>query len=245
MRSKNKGLSLIEVIFSMWIIAVVIFSTVVCTSGMNAKFNQRKLQALNIAKSELENIKYLVSMGSFALNSSTSTRNYTNIYYITDDQTADLKEEIFNTSSGTVSGEEIMLSSGEPFVRDDNIARIIFDSLPPASQQEPPSLPVLTFEPGYLIKTVQTSSVNLRQQLRDDLSLSGELLANGEPNGKKAFIMDVNAKEYKTVYSGLKPMYIYEIRLRMGWMEKSSGRDILSTQTFYSKMSSAVMPYTK
>ena len=68
MKRKILGVTLIEAIISMWIFAIVVLSVVVCTVGLNSKISQRKLQALNIGRSEMERVKYYIMSGGMSVD---------------------------------------------------------------------------------------------------------------------------------------------------------------------------------
>ncbi len=268
---KQQGLSLIEVIFSMWIIAVVIFSTVVCTSGMNAKFNQRKLQALNIAKSELERIKYLASLGSLELNGvdtpknkKAGTRDYTLIRFLTDDQDVELLDQKITFEGEPEPKYETDLL--ERFSRVGDKEDLIFDSVGDNLVGTANLSAVnkfkaaINFKPGNLIAYVRQSNKRkvLREQLAqiviqpkelensDDIDKeSGKETKTEESKGKKGFVVDVNIKfseESKKTAADDKS-YLYEVRVSVGWMEKSNGADRMASQTYYSRVLSNVTPY--
>ncbi len=251
MRKNEKGLSLIEVIFSMWIIAIVIFSTAVCTSGMNAEFNQRRLQALNIAKSELEHIKYLASLGSLRIEfnggtAGSGTRDYTIIRSVTDNRNIRVVDS-FNSQTGKTE-----TNPDGRFERSSEKDAIIFDSLPGVSESEVAgrfrSSLNFSLRPGYLIEDVK--SKDQRALLRD--ILRSEELGNLESEGKKSFIIDVNVRfseELKdssvTANPSANECYLYEVRVAVAWLERSGGAEVLSTQNYYTRVLSNVTPYYK
>ena len=60
----KRGMSLIEVVFSMWLMGIVVVSVMSMSAGQIAKGSQARLQALSLARSEYERCRLLAELSS-------------------------------------------------------------------------------------------------------------------------------------------------------------------------------------
>lgn len=111
---KNKGMTLIETIVSMWILGIVVVSMLTFTGATMSKKNQSRIQAITIAKSELQDAIVAIQQdkqNTINNNGSTSYNNNTicdhisvyllkSSYLISADENRECNiEEIYNTNN--------------------------------------------------------------------------------------------------------------------------------------------------
>ncbi len=235
--NKQKGLSLIELIVSMWITGLVIFSTLICTTDLQVKIDQHRIEALTISKSELDKLRYWAYKGLLTLspdpihNPTAGTRIYTKIIWVTDRKMAPY-DSISNTVTYTPS----------------QFPGKLFDSL-----DEKPNkiddIPDIPFDKGHFIQTyLELEKNNAISNPKINL-IRGTGIGETEAEASMPYIMDVSVKEthkpYQIqgkYYSQESTGYLYEIELRTAWFEKQKNKMIMKTESYTSRVYSAIVP---
>ena len=84
---KNKGLTLVETVVSLWILGIVILSMLTFTGATMSKKNQFRIQAITIAKSELQDamvsLQYDRQSNEIGSDLSIDNYNFANVDHIT------------------------------------------------------------------------------------------------------------------------------------------------------------------
>ncbi len=237
-RFRSRGLTLIETIFAMWIFSIVVLSVSVCISGMNAKANQRKLQALALARSECERVKCFINSG-YLSNGNNSNKKYTRIFSITD------KHDVSYDSSGSVV-----------FERQDNMEPICYDKeltghfYKPSDLSGIPASITTGRDPGTVIgPDGNRSTLDPESVSRDFRSsaIENDDLANPKLVKKrlcKGYIVDVVIEKEPGATPAPGNISFYKVRTRVAWLEKDAkGHFAVRTVRFVSAASSSVSVY--
>jgi len=231
---KHKGLTLIEVVISMWIFAIVVMSTVVCSTAMNSKVSQRKLQALNIARSELERVRYyIMSGGMSALENGakyTGDKQYSRFFQVIERRVVKLEDngKIKNTETWSEHIKEPQHKEKEgteqpPFYANLNATPSIPSNTMPETWNVPDSLA------GYMIASIKANPYSYRDQMDpvpySDKDGSLSILYKG-------FIADVVIKAISN---------LYQVTITVGWLDyDAKGKASVKTVELESRIYSNV-----
>lgn len=221
MKIKEKGLTLIEAIISMWIFAIVVLSVVVCIAGMNSKISQRKLQALNIARSEVERVRYKIMSGAMNMNGGTDRKNYSRLFEVVEKRVVkvDSKGNLINyTQKNKVAPRTKETYSEVYFYAKDKDANHVIDvneadDMTGTNQGQIP----VAFNGGDAVNIIKNLTATQAQflSIKDQIDYR-EDEGEGLFTLYKGFVMDV--KINKDPSNG----NIYNVLVKVGWFEQGA-----------------------
>ncbi len=246
------GFSLIEVILSMWLTGIVVFSTMVCTSSIEAKSGQRKIQAKALAKSEIDKLRFWAYKGFLVLNRNPGlkkdgVRHYSLIIWTLD------KRIVRLTSDGVIKNYTPQSGSEDEFnyYRRIFIPLLAYDSYGATSTTEKVNIyNGFSFIKGNLINDAREnlhsaqSVLSFREQAYDfvikriqNLEFPAEYVGILNSNKKNLvpFIVDVNVYEAEKLEND-KPMFLYNLYVQVGWLEKRGGGYGITSDYYFSKV---------
>ena len=249
----GRGLSLVEMIMSMWLVGIVVFSTMVCTSELGVKVDQRRIQALNIVKTEMDHLRYKAQNGYLLLNGATpytnGVRNYSEIIMLTDRRIVS-----YDRTKNTIKP---MLDSSSPQFAQYTLPPVLFDSFDSISAKDYTNTEITNLpkiKNGDLLNQLKDAAKNGGKDLKQDVVDCYCAFSNiddktpGTDYDKKKndllpFILDVQVQQIKdTSNPGNLPVYAYHIQTNIGWFEKKNGAWTLTYDEYFSDVYSSVLP---
>lgn len=251
MIKKIAGFSLIEVILSMWLTGIVVFSTMVFTSNIEAKSGQRKIQAKALAKSEIDRLRYWAYKGFLVLNKTGTkrdgVRHYSLILWTLDKRIVKLAQDgtlrYHNSAGGNPEESNYYQRISMP--------SLSYDTYGETSITGKVNLyKGFSFSKGNLIndarkklhsaKAVQSFREQSYDFMLERIDKSGASsnyieVVNRNIKNVMPFIIDVNVYEAER-FDMDKSSFLYNIYVQVGWVEKRGGGYGITSDYYFSKI---------
>ncbi len=246
-KHKNSfGMSLVEAIIAMWIVGIVAFSAVICTSSIDNKSNQKRIIALIIAKKELEEKKKAIMLGTLPLKNDSYMD--TQIVVLTDRviTASEVKDNYVNNLdidpvSETFTNLFLQGKTDLGFKKGEVVLSVYPDSADGS---------VDISKANALYSALQEKNKIDKNNSADKIDTKDEVYRSAGNTQEKnhvlsddryLFISDINI-QYEPVPANPN-RYRYSFRIAVGWFERIKGHNPFKKEVMYAEMYTKVKKY--